>query len=47
MVTHYQRILEHVQPDHIHVMVDGKIVESGGPELAEQLENQGYEPFKD
>jgi Fe-S cluster assembly ATP-binding protein len=46
MVTHYQRILEHVQPDHIHVMVDGKKVKSGGPELAEQLEDQGYEPFK-
>lgn len=46
MVTHYQRILEHVQPDRIHVMVEGEIVESGGPELAEQLENQGYEPFK-
>jgi FeS assembly ATPase SufC len=45
MVTHYQRILEHVRPDYIHVMVDGEIVESGGPEIAEQLEEEGYEPF--
>ncbi len=42
MITHYQRILDHVRPDHVHVMVDGEIVESGGPELAEKLEDEGY-----
>jgi len=47
MITHYQRILDHVKPDHVHVMVDGRIVESGGPELAEKLENEGYEWAKD
>jgi Fe-S cluster assembly ATP-binding protein len=46
MVTHYQRILEHVEPDRVHVMVDGDIAESGGPELAKRLEEEGYEPFK-
>lgn len=43
MITHYQRILDYVRPDHVHVMIDGKIVESGGPELAEKLEDEGYE----
>lgn len=43
MITHYQRILDYVQPDRVHVMIDGKIVESGGPELAEKLEEEGYE----
>lgn len=43
MITHYQRILEYVEPDRVHVMVDGRIVESGGPELAEKLEEEGYD----
>lgn len=43
MITHYQRILDYVKPDHVHVMIDGEIAESGGPELAEKLENEGYE----
>ena len=47
MITHYQRILDHVKPDHVHVMVDGKIVESGGPELAHKLEDEGYEWAKE
>ncbi|MFB6116545.1 MAG: Fe-S cluster assembly ATPase SufC [Candidatus Nanosalina sp.] len=47
MITHYQRILDHVEPDHVHVMVDGKIVESGGPELAQKLEDEGYEWAKE
>lgn len=47
MITHYQRILDYVEPDHVHVMVDGKIVESGGPELAEKLEDEGYEWAKE
>ncbi len=45
-ITHYQRLLEHLQPDHVHVLVDGRIVASGGPELARQLETEGYESFK-
>lgn len=47
MITHYQRILDYVEPDHVHVMVDGKIVESGGPELAHKLEDQGYDWAKE
>lgn len=43
MITHYQRILDYVEPDRVHVMIDGRIVESGGPELAEKLEDEGYE----
>lgn len=47
MITHYQRILDHVEPDHVHVMVDGQIVESGGPELAHKLEDEGYDWAKE
>src|SRR3569623_2624939 len=43
LLTHYQRLLDYVQPDVVHVMVAGRIVKSGGPELAAQLEEQGYE----
>jgi Fe-S cluster assembly ATP-binding protein len=43
VITHYQRILNYIQPDFVHVMLDGRIVESGGPELALQLEEQGYD----
>lgn len=43
LITHYQRILNYIQPDYVHVMLDGKVVESGGPELALQLEEQGYD----
>jgi Fe-S cluster assembly ATP-binding protein len=42
IITHYQRILHHIQPDHVHVMKDGQIVKSGGKELAEELEKLGY-----
>ncbi|MFC7059514.1 ABC transporter ATP-binding protein [Halovenus salina] len=42
-ITHYQRILDHVEPDYVHVMLDGKIEKSGGAELAEQLEDKGYD----
>jgi Fe-S cluster assembly ATP-binding protein len=45
VITHYQRILNYVKPDHVHVFVDGRIVKSGGAELAEQLEAEGYDPF--
>lgn len=46
IITHYQRILNHVRPHYVHIMLDGRIVESGGPELAEQLEEVGYEGMK-
>ena len=42
-ITHYQRILDYVEPDHVHVMLDGKVAKSGGAELAEQLEDKGYD----
>ncbi len=42
IITHYQRILDHVKPDRIHVLMDGRIVRSGGPELAHELESSGY-----
>ena len=45
VVTHYVRILDYITPDHVHVMVDGQIVESGGPELAKKLESEGYEQY--
>jgi Fe-S cluster assembly ATP-binding protein len=45
VITHYQRILNYVKPDFVHVFVDGRIVAEGGPELAEQLEAEGYDPF--
>jgi len=43
MVTHYQRLLDHVQPSHVHVLARGRIVKSGGPELARELEQRGYD----
>ena len=42
-ITHYQRILDYVEPDHVHVMLDGEVAKSGGAELAEQLEDEGYD----
>jgi len=45
LITHYTRILRYIQPQFVHVFVDGRIVESGGPELADQLEEHGYERF--
>ncbi len=46
LITHYQRILSELHPDRVHVMIDGRIVASGGPELAEQLEEEGYESWR-
>jgi Fe-S cluster assembly ATP-binding protein len=46
LITHYQRLLDELKPDHIHILVGGRIVESGGMELAEQLERDGYEAFR-
>jgi Fe-S cluster assembly ATP-binding protein len=42
MITHYQRLLDYIKPDVVHVLADGKIVKSGGPELALELEEKGY-----
>ena len=47
VITHYQRLLDYIKPDIVHVLADGCIVQSGGPELALQLEAQGYEWIKD
>ncbi len=47
LITHYTRILRYVRPDFVHVFVGGKIVEEGGPELANELEATGYERFAD
>jgi len=45
-ITHYQRLLDHLQPDVVHIMIDGRIVDSGGMELAERLEREGYEAWR-
>ncbi len=47
LITHYERILEYIEPDHVHVMMDGRIVKSGGAELAHTLEEEGYEGIRD
>jgi Fe-S cluster assembly ATP-binding protein len=47
MITHYSRILKYMMPDRIHVMIGGRIVESGGPELAGELETGGYDAIRD
>jgi Fe-S cluster assembly ATP-binding protein len=46
IITHYQRLLTELKPDHIHILVNGQIVKSGGAELALQLEKEGYERFE-
>lgn len=43
VITHYERILKHIKPDHLHVLIDGKIVMTGGPELVKELEEKGYD----
>ena len=45
IITHYQRLLDYIKPDYVHVLMNGKIIKSGGPELALELENKGYENF--
>ena len=47
IITHYQRLLNYIEPDHVHVMMQGRIVKSGGPELAQRLEAEGYEWIKE
>jgi Fe-S cluster assembly ATP-binding protein len=45
-ITHYQRLLDHLRPDHVHILIDGRIVDSGGIELVERLEVSGYEGWR-
>ena len=45
-ITHYQRLLDHLRPDVVHILIDGQIVERGGSEIAERLEREGYEAFR-
>jgi Fe-S cluster assembly ATP-binding protein len=45
-ITHYQRLLNYLQPDRVHILMDGRIVDSGGPELAERLERDGYDSWR-
>jgi Fe-S cluster assembly ATP-binding protein len=45
-ITHYQRLLDELQPDHVHILIDGKIARSGGMELVEQLDREGYEAWR-
>jgi Fe-S cluster assembly ATP-binding protein len=45
VITHYARLLHHIKPDHIHVLVEGRVVRSGGPEIADELERDGYAPY--
>jgi Fe-S cluster assembly ATP-binding protein len=45
LITHYTRILRYIRPDFVHVFVDGRIVEEGGPELADRLEDEGYDRY--
>ncbi|MCH2539997.1 MAG: Fe-S cluster assembly ATPase SufC [Anaerolineales bacterium] len=47
VITHYQRVLRYIQPEHVHVMFEGRIVESGGADMARQLEEQGYDWVRD
>jgi Fe-S cluster assembly ATP-binding protein len=47
LITHYQRLLDYITPDHVHVMVGGRIVRSGGPELAQELESVGYAQYQE
>jgi Fe-S cluster assembly ATP-binding protein len=45
-ITHYQRLLNYLQPDRVHILIDGRIVDSGGPDLAERLEREGYDSWR-
>jgi Fe-S cluster assembly ATP-binding protein len=46
VITHYNRLLQELEPDHVHILLGGRIVESGGPDLADRLEAEGYEPWR-
>jgi Fe-S cluster assembly ATP-binding protein len=45
VITHFPRVLQYIEPNYVHVFADGKIVAEGGPELAQQLEAEGYKAF--
>jgi Fe-S cluster assembly ATP-binding protein len=47
LITHYRRILEHLEPDRVHILLDGRIVESGGPELARTVDDRGFDAFRE
>jgi Fe-S cluster assembly ATP-binding protein len=47
MITHYQRILSHLTPDRVHILLDGRVAESGGPELARTLDERGFDAFRE
>jgi Fe-S cluster assembly ATP-binding protein len=47
VITHYQRLLNYIKPHFVHVMMEGRVIESGGPELALELEEKGYDWLKD
>ena len=47
LITHYQRLLDYIKPHHVHVMVEGRIVRSGGPEIALELEEEGYKSWRE
>ena len=46
VITHYQRLLDELEPDRVHLLIDGRIVESGGPELAHRIETEGFEAWQ-
>ena len=46
IITHYQRMLDYITPDVVHIFVDGQVIQSGGPELAQQIEEQGYDAYR-
>jgi len=47
IITHYPRILQHITPDVVHVMIDGRIVKTGGPDLAQRIEREGYDTLRE
>jgi Fe-S cluster assembly ATP-binding protein len=47
IITHYQRMLDYVTPDVVHIFMDGHVVETGGPDLAKRIEDEGYEAFRE
>ncbi|MEN8112876.1 MAG: Fe-S cluster assembly ATPase SufC [Actinomycetota bacterium] len=46
VITHYQRMLDYITPDHVHIFLDGQIVDSGGPDLADRIEESGYDAYR-
>jgi Fe-S cluster assembly ATP-binding protein len=46
VVTHYVKLLEEIAPDQVHVLIDGRVVTSGGPEIAERIEREGYDALR-